>query len=139
MSKFRDKRSGKEPSQRQLKVGEEIRHALSWLLSRGELADPRIDDAAVTVSEVRISPDLKNATAYAMPLGGYNKELVLEALNERSGTVRRLLGSRIHLRYTPKITFRLDHSFENASRINELLSSPHVAQDLYDNNDSDDN
>lgn len=131
MAKFRDKKhAGKAPSQRQLQVGEEIRHALSFIFSRGELADPQIDDASVTVSEVRISPDLKNATAYVMPLGGQNKEAVLEALNNHTGNVRRILSGMVRLKYSPRVEFRLDDSFDNASRINELLKTQQVAQDL---------
>ena len=131
MSKFDKKRgASKPPSQRQLKVGEEIRHVLATLLSRGELGNPLIDDASVTVSEVRISPDLKNATAYMLPLAGKNKEQVREALNDESGTIRYLLGKKLHLKFVPRITFRVDDSFENASRMNEIFKSAHVNQDL---------
>lgn len=129
--KFNDTpRGGKGVSQRQLQVGEEIRHILSSLLLRGEISDPLITESSITVSEVRISPDLKNATAYVLPLGGRNKELVLNALNDSSNFLRHLMGKSLRLRYTPRLLFKLDDSYENAGRIQELLNTPHVAQDL---------
>lgn len=130
MAKFGKNKSGRPPSQRQLKVGEEIRHALSEVFMRGELHTANLGDTSITVSEVRISPDLKNATAYVLPLGGYNKENVLASLNDNASSLRKLISSRVYLKYAPRVTFRLDESFEQASRINELLQKPHVAQDL---------
>jgi len=130
MSKLNSKQQGKPRSQRQLKVGEEIRHALSAIFSRGELSHPLINEASITVSEVRISPDLKNATAYVMPLAGKKQEEVLEWLDNESGGIRFLLSKKIHLKYLPRVSFRIDDSFDNASHINSLLNLPHVAQDL---------
>lgn len=117
----RDKFQAKGPSQRQLRVGEEIRHALSDIFLRGELTDPRIREASITVSEVRISPDLKNATAYIMPLGGANKEEVLRFVLDQQGIIRTLATKRLHLKFAPRIHFKLDESFETASHIEGLL------------------
>jgi ribosome-binding factor A len=119
----------KPPSQRQLRVGEEIRHALADIFMRGDANDPDIT-GAITVSEVRISPDLKNATAYFMPLGGLRKQEVLEALERSAPHLRHLVGLRMKLRYTPRISFRLDNSYDEAHRIEELLNKPEVARDL---------
>lgn len=122
MSKFnRDKYQAKGPSQRQLRVGEEIRHALSEIFMRGELGDPRIEEASITVSEVRISPDLRNATAYIMPLNGDKKEEVLDHLQHSNGMIRTLAAKKIHLKFSPRIHFKLDQSFETASHIDGLL------------------
>jgi ribosome-binding factor A len=119
-----------EPTQRQLRVGEELRHALAALLSRGELRDPALQDATVTVTEVRVSPDLKNATAFVMPLAGRHTPEVLEGLRRSAGFLRSQLGREVPLRYTPSLAFALDTSFDHASRINELLHRPEVERDL---------
>jgi ribosome-binding factor A len=120
----------REPSQRQLRVGEELRHALSRILQRGELRDPALKDVAVTVTEVRISPDLKNATAYVMPLGGARREEVMEGLARSAGYLRSQIAREVPLRFTPGLAFALDTSFDHASRINELLHRPEVERDL---------
>lgn len=120
----------KGPSQRQLRVGEEIRSALALIFSHGEAHHPLLDSASITVSEVRISPDLKNATAYVMPLAGGNKEAVMEALKENASRLRGLVSRKIILRTSPKITFKLDTSFEEANRINLLLNSERVRADV---------
>lgn len=125
-------RRPKAPGQRQLRVGEELRHALADILLRGECHDPRLDGASITVSEVRIGPDLKHATVYVMPLAGANKEALLEVLNAIAPHLRSLLGRKVILRYTPKLYFRLDESFDAASHIDALLKSPQVARDLRD-------
>jgi ribosome-binding factor A len=122
--------SGKPPNQRQLRVGEEIRHVLAGIFMRGECHDPDINATPITVSEVRISPDLKNATAYVMPLGGLNKEPVMAALLRNAPILRKLVSDKMKLRYAPRIAFRLDTSFEEAYRIELLLNSPQVARDL---------
>lgn len=128
----------KQPvGQRQLRVGEEIRHALSAIFLRGELHEPELRDASITVSEVRVSPDLKNATAYVMPLGGGNRDEVVEALRELAPALRGLIGSKIRLRYTPRISFRLDNSFDEAHRINSLLQQPEVIRDIKDSDGDD--
>lgn len=121
------------PNSRPLRVGEEIRHALAFIFMRGETNDPVIDKASVTVSEVRVSPDLKNATAFVMPLGGRNKEAVLEALVRAAPEFRRQIASKVELRYMPRIHFKLDESYDVASKIDALLKSPGVARDLAEN------
>jgi ribosome-binding factor A len=123
MGKFNSgKYQSKGPSQRQLRVGEEIRHALSQLFIRGEIiTPPSLDISSVTVSEVRISPDLRNATAYIMPLNGEQKEEILRYLQEQQGIIRTLLARKIHLKFSPRIHFKLDHSYETASHIDGLL------------------
>ncbi len=126
----RERQKSREPSQRQLRVGEELRHALSRLLQRGELRDPALQDVAVTVTEVRMSPDLKNATAYVMPLGGRHVAEVIEGLTRSAGYLRGQLARAVPLRFSPGLTFALDASFDHASRINELLHRPEVERDL---------
>lgn len=112
----------KTQSQRQLRVGEELRHALSGVLMRGECRHPDLIDASVTVSEVRVSPDLRNATAFVAPLAGSRQELILKALIASAGELRHLVGRKVILRSTPRLSFRLDDSFENAFRIQQLLN-----------------
>lgn len=123
-------RAKKGPSQRQLRVGEEIRSALAMIFAHGETHNPILDGSSITVSEVRISPDLKNATAYIMPLAGGNKEVVMTALKDNASRLRGMVARKIILRTSPKIMFRLDDSFEVAGRINELLNSERVKADI---------
>lgn len=125
---FSDKKSG--GAQRNLRVGEEVRHALADIFIRGEVHSMDLFGASITVSEVRVSPDLKNATAYVMPLAGENKEGMLEALKKSSPELRHLVSKRVKLRHVPKIFFELDESFEEAQRINNLLKKPEVVRDL---------
>ncbi len=122
--------SKRAPSQRQLRVGEEIRSALALIFAHGETHHPVLDSASITVSEVRISPDLKNATAYVMPLAGGNKEVVMQALKENAPRLRGLVSRKIILRTSPRISFKLDTSFEEANRINMLLNSERVKADV---------
>lgn len=123
--------SGKRPpSQRQLRVGEEIRSALAQIFAHGETHNPILDSSSITVSEVRISPDLKNATAYVMPLAGGNKEAVMDALKENASRLRGMVSRKVVLRTSPKIFFKLDTSFEEANRINMLLNSERVRADV---------
>jgi len=117
-------------SQRQLRIGELIRHALSESLERRELRDPGLDQVSVTVTEVQISRDMKNATAFVMPLGGGGTDRVLESLSRAVPFFRRCLSKRVSLRRVPALSFELDKSFDNANRINELLKSPAVAADV---------
>lgn len=121
---------GKAPSQRQLRVGEEIRQALAQIFAHGETHVPELDGGSITVSEVRISPDLKNATVFVMPLAGANKDGIMAALKEHGNRIRHLMNSRVVLRFSPKLFFKLDNSFEVASRINTLLQSERVQQDV---------
>jgi ribosome-binding factor A len=126
----RDHRKAEGPSQRQLRVGEELRHALAHLLERGELHDPALHDVTVTVTEVRVSPDLKNATAYVMPLGGSHAPEVVSALKRSATYIRGALARAVQLRHAPQIGFALDTSFDHAGRIDALLHRPDVARDL---------
>ncbi|RWF64604.1 MAG: 30S ribosome-binding factor RbfA [Mesorhizobium sp.] len=119
------------PSQRMLRVGEQVRHALSETLQRGEILDPLIENAVVSVSEVRMSPDLKIATAFVSPLGAGDADAVVEALNKHAKFVRgRVSGALRQMKYMPEFRFRLDTSYDNFQKINELLHSPEVARDL---------
>jgi ribosome-binding factor A len=122
--------TGSGPSQRQLRVGEEIRHILAGILMRGELRDPALAGVSVTVSEVRISPDLKNATAFSMPLGGEQLEPVLEGLNRSAPYLRSQVAKLLQLRHAPVLHFVADRSFDEAHHIEEILRSEKVARDL---------
>jgi ribosome-binding factor A len=123
-------RRGKAPSHRQLRVGEELRHALSHILARGELRDPALADLNLTVTEVRVSPDLKGATAFVVPLGGGGLEAAVAALNRASGFFRSRLAQEVALRHAPRIAFAPDRSFDEARRIDEILERPRVRRDL---------
>lgn len=120
----------KQPSQRQLRVGELLRHALSDMLTRGDVHDDVIAHHVITISEVRLSPDLKNATAYVMPLGGEDVAPVLKALESNKRFIRGELAKRVNLKYAPKLFFEVDTSFDEGSRIDRLLNSPDVRRDL---------
>jgi ribosome-binding factor A len=122
--------SARPLSQRQLRVGEEIRHALAWTLERGEVHDPGLAERAVTVTEVRVSPDLRRATAFVMPLGGADVEAALAALGRARGFLRRRVAHEVTLRYVPELSFRLDPSFAAADHITQLLNDPRVKRDL---------
>lgn len=117
------------PSQRQLRVGEEIRHALADILRRGDFRDPGLQDVNVTVTEVRVSPDLKNATAFVMPLGGGHPE-VIAALNHAAPFFRAQIAHAVRLQHAPRIGFQEDTSFAYADRIDRLLHDPAVARDI---------
>jgi ribosome-binding factor A len=123
-------RAGRLPTQRQLRVGEELRHLLAGILTRHELRDPALHDATITVTEVRISPDLKSATAFVMPLGGTHVAEVLAALQRGAGFMRGLIAREIELRYVPALRFVLDTTFDHAGRIEALLHRPDVERDL---------
>ena len=133
------KGQAKAPSQRQLKVGEELRHALAWMLERGEIHDPAVADTLLTVTEVSVSPDLKNATAYVVPLGGgeTNADMkdVLAGLRRAAPFLRKRMAERVRLRYAPKLSFSADTSFDNAGRIDSLLHRPEVVRDLRKDDD----
>lgn len=133
MPKRRDKEhapSARAASQRQLRVGEELRHALAQLLRPGELRDPALRDANVTVTEVRVSPDLKNATAFVMPLAGANAEEIMAGLGRSAVFLKGRIARAVELRQVPNLVFSLDHAFDNAARIATLLASPEVERDL---------
>jgi ribosome-binding factor A len=118
------------PSQRQLRVAEEIRHVLAGVLMRGELHDPALAGVSITISEVRISPDLKNATVFSLPLGGEQVKEVMKGLNRSAPYLRAQVARSLQLRYAPSLTFVPDKSFDEARHIEELLRSEKVARDL---------
>ena len=118
------------PSQRQLRVGEAVRHALSELLAHGEVHDAVIETHLITVPEVRMSPDLKLATIYVMPLGGRDEAEVLTALDRNKRYLRGAIAKKVNLKFAPDIRFRIDERFSEAERIEELLRSPAVKRDL---------
>ena len=129
---------GKGPSQRQLRVGEQVRHALSDVLARGEVRDDVIETTVISVSEVRMSPDLKIATAFVSPLGAKDDDAVIKALARNAKFIRgRVSGALRQMKYMPEFRFRLDTSYDNMARIDELLRSPEVARDLQTDNDKD--
>ncbi|WGD29357.1 30S ribosome-binding factor RbfA [Ancylobacter sp. WKF20] len=122
--------SGSGPSQRQLRVGELVRHALSDILARGDLPDPALTKVLITVPEVRMSPDLKIATCFVMPLGGKDTKAAIDALATNAKPLRGAIGRRVELKFVPELRFRIDTSFEEGSRIDALLRSPVVQRDL---------
>ena len=118
------------PSQRQLRVGEEVRHVLSALFRRGDFRDPALQTLNVTVTEVRLSPDLRNATVFVTPLGGEQLGDTVAALRRASAFLRGQVARDLQLRFAPNLSFEADVSFEVASRIDTLLNLPEVARDL---------
>ena len=122
-------------SQRQLRVGEELRHALARLLRPGELRDPALHDASVTVTEIRLSPDLRNATAFVMPLGGANAADIIAGLRRSAPYLKGQIARAVRLRRVPNLTFALDSSFDTANRIAAVLHSEAVKRDLQPDDD----
>lgn len=125
----KDARAGRAPTQRQLRVGEEIRHALAEILRRADFRDPDLQDLNVTVSEVKVSPDLKNATAFIMPLGGGHSEQAA-ALTRASAYLRGQIAKAVRLPHVPRISFQIDNSFDYAFRIGQILHQDDVRRDL---------
>jgi ribosome-binding factor A len=122
-------------SQRQLRVGEELRHVLAQLLRPGELRDPALFDANITVTEVRLSPDLRNATAFVMPLGGANVADIVAALKRSAPYLKGRIAKAVRLRHVPNLSFALDNAFDSADRIAALLHSDAVERDLQEKDD----
>ena len=119
------------PGQRQLRVGELVRHAMAEILARGELREPELEGVIVTVPEVKLSPDLKIATCYVMPLGGQDATAVVEALDRHRRFLRGEVAHRINMKFAPDLRFRVDTSFEEGSRIDALLrSDPVIRRDV---------
>jgi len=114
-------RSGKAPSQRQLRVGEELRQALAQMFERGDLHDPALAGKSITVTEIKISPDLKNATAYVTPLGGGDAVKIVEALNHAKSYIRTALARSVHLRFAPRISFMADTAFDYSDHMGDVL------------------
>jgi ribosome-binding factor A len=134
-----DHSQGPRPaSQRQLRVGEELRHALAQLLRPGELRDPALRDANITVTEVRVSPNLRNATAFVMPLAGANAADVMAGLRRSAPFLKARIARIVELRQAPNIAFAFDTAFDTAARIAALLHAPEVERDLQPQPESDD-
>ncbi len=130
MSRPSHRRSGAGPSQRQLRAGELVRHALVDILRDEDLQDEALSNVSVTVTEVRMSPDLKHALCFVEPLGGVHAAEVVAALNRSARFLRGRLGHVISLRFTPDLKFVHDESFEAADKMNRLLSDPRVRRDV---------
>ena len=126
----RQDRESRGTSQRQLRVGELIRHAVAEMLTRGEVHDPVIEGHLITVPEVRMTADLRLATVYVMPLGGRDAETVVAALERNKKFLRGEIARRVNLKFAPEIRFRIDERFEEAERIEKLLRTPEVQRDL---------
>ena len=121
---------GGEPSQRMLRVAELIRHAMADMLSRGDIVDPLLEKQVVTIPSVRMSPDLKLATIFVMPLGGNDTKPVIDALDRHKKYLRGEIAHRVNLKFAPDIRFKIDESFENSAKIDALLRKPEVQRDL---------
>ncbi len=129
MSKSRSGGNG-SPNLRLLRVGENVRHAIAAILTRGEVRDPALENVSVTVSEVRVSGDLRNATIFVMPLGGDEDEAVTKALNKHSAFIRGQMSKVLNMKFMPELKFRLDKSYDEASRIESILRDPRVQKDI---------
>lgn len=124
-------------TQRQLRVGELVRQALSEILTRGEIRDPALHDVAITVSEARASADLRHAVCFVVPLGGRNTEAVVAALNRNAAWLSGQVARRVKLKFAPRLSFRADQSFDQAEKIGALLRRGDVAADLAADPDAD--
>jgi ribosome-binding factor A len=130
MSRHRHPARASGPSQRQLRVGEVLRHVLSEILARGDVRDPELEGVSVTVTQVKPSADMRHAIVFCEPLGGKNAERVIEALNRHRGYLRGVVGHAVRLRFTPELRFAEDDSFAEAEKIETLLKSARVQRDL---------
>jgi len=119
------------PSQRQLRVGEALRHAIAEVLYRNEIRDPDLEGVSVTVTQVKPSPDMRYATVYCEPLGGQNAKAIIAALNRHKGFLRGEMGHRLTMKFTPDLRFVEDESFAEAQKIETILKSPQVQRDLH--------
>ena len=137
MPRHHHKSSASGGSQRQLRVGETVRHALAEILAQGNVHDPDLEGHIITVPEVKMSPDLKLATIYVMPLGGRDTEIVIEALERNKKFLRGEIAHRVNLKFAPEIRFRVDDRFDEAERIEKLLRTPAVQRDLAPGQDDD--
>jgi ribosome-binding factor A len=131
------KNSAPGASQRQLRVGEQVRHAIAEILAQGSVHDADLEGHIITVPEVRMSPDLKLATIYVMPLGGRDTEVVLAALERNKKFLRGDVARRVNLKFAPDLRFRADERFDEAERIEKLLRTPAVQKDLEQDPDTD--
>ncbi|MBL6939077.1 MAG: 30S ribosome-binding factor RbfA [Alphaproteobacteria bacterium] len=131
MSRHRSPQSDRNgPTQRQLRVGEMLRHALAEILRRGEIRDPDLTGVSVTITQVKPSPDMRHATVFCEPLGGRNAKQVIAALNKHKGFLRGELGHAITMKFTPDLRFVEDESFAEAEKIESILKSSRVRRDL---------
>jgi len=130
MSREQHRESAAGPSQRQLRVGEAVRHAIAEVFTHGQVHDPVLEGHLITVPEVRMSPDLRLATIYVMPLGGRDAEAVIAALERNKRFLRGVVARKVNRKFAPDIRFRVDERFEEAERIEKLLRSPAVKRDL---------
>jgi ribosome-binding factor A len=130
MPRHHGKSSAPGGSQRQLRVGETVRHAIADILSHGSVHDPELEGHIITVPEVRMSPDLKLATVFVMPLGGRDTEVVIAALERNKKFLRGEVARRVNLKFAPDVRFRVDERFDEAERIEKLLRTPAVQRDL---------
>src|SRR3954451_11526269 len=130
MKRHTDRGPAQGPTQRQLRAGELIRHSLVEILREEEIADPSLEGVSVTVTEVRMSPDLRNATVFVEPLGGGHAPEVVKALNRHAKFLRGRLGHAIEMKFTPALKFLHDESFDEAARMTRLFQDPRVARDL---------
>src|SRR5215470_643628 len=137
MSRQHKRGSAAGGSQRQLRVGEAVRHAVADILIHGHVHDPELEGHTITVPEVRMSPDLKLATIYVMPLGGRDTEIVVAALERNKKFLRGEVARRVNLKFAPDIRFRVDERFDEAERIEKLLRTPAVQRDLAPDSDED--
>ncbi|MPZ57060.1 MAG: 30S ribosome-binding factor RbfA [Rhizobiales bacterium] len=138
MARQQRRDSGIGPSQRALRVGELVRHALADMLTRGDVHDPVLEGRLITVPEVRMSPDLRLATIYVMPLGGKCGNDVVAALDRHKRYLRGEIARRVNLKFAPDLRFRIDDRFDEVERIEKLLRTPEVQRDLASDNGNDD-
>jgi ribosome-binding factor A len=137
MPRHHQKSSAGNGSQRQLRVGETVRHAVAEILAHGNVHDPDLEGLIITVPEVKMSPDLKLATVYVMPLGGRDTDKVITALARNKKFLRGEVAHRVNLKFAPDLRFRIDDRFEEAERIEKLLRTPEVRRDLAPDSDDD--
>jgi ribosome-binding factor A len=136
-SRSRHDRRDLGPSQRQLRVGEMLRHALADILRRNEIADSDLEGVSVTITQVKPSPDMRYATVYCEPLGGQNGKQIVAALNRHKGFLRGEMGKLISIKFTPDLRFVEDESFAEAEKIENILKSERVSRDLAQPDDGD--
>lgn len=138
MSRTRAQQNPGEPSQRVLRVGEALRHALAEVLTRGDLREPLLAGVSITVTEVRVTPDLRNAIAFVLPLAGRDAEEVLKGLGRSAPYLRSQVARLVRLKYAPELHFRLDERFERADRITELLEKDRARLGAWKSDSDDD-
>jgi ribosome-binding factor A len=130
MHRHRTQSRDQGPSQRQLRVGEMLRHALSQILTRGDIRDPDLDGVSVTITQVKPSGDMRHANVFCEPLGGKNADRIITALNRHKAFIRGEMGHMITMKFTPELRFLEDDSFAEAEKIETLLKSERVRRDL---------